>query len=322
MAVQVGNSWVSEAAYAYATRKSSGKGKSANTLENLSKEFKNLKFTTDTKPYSATGRNNMAISPEILKEMENNPDKKLEYEALLYDCNEAVKNLPEKTADGAEIKSFGFILNSDGSLGAWSVSEDSKSTRKQTFILDKKKKSGWMDQIAGRKTSGQDTYDKSDQPDSAVYSVHKMSAQDRAGLVKRLQAEQEARQRQLIDIVKQTLNKQAGAYNKATDPWKFLAGGGFQVDAATKSKAQNDISEDGYYGVKQTSQRLFDFACALAGDDVEQMKKMQKAMEKGFRQATGAWGKELPGICQETFQAANKLFQDYYASKKAEEIEA
>ncbi len=37
-----------------------------------------------------------------------------------------------------------------------------------------------------------------------------------------------------------------------------------------------------YYGVKQTSQRLFDFAAALAGDDVDKMKEMQKAMEKGF----------------------------------------
>lgn len=45
--------------------------------------------------------------------------------------------------------------------------------------------------------------------------------------------------------------------------------GDFTVDAATKAQAQKDISEDGYYGVKQTSERLFDFASALAGDDVE-----------------------------------------------------
>ena len=67
--------------------------------------------------------------------------------------------------------------------------------------------------------------------------------------------------------------------------------------------------------MKQTSQRLFDFASALAGDDPEKMKEMQKAMEKGFAEATGAWGDELPEICKDTLGAANKLFEDYYASK-------
>ena len=39
------------------------------------------------------------------------------------------------------------------------------------------------------------------------------------------------------------------------------------------------------------------------------------AKEKGFKQATKAWGGDLPEICQRTLAAANKLFDDYYASK-------
>ena len=93
---------------------------------------------------------------------------------------------------------------------------------------------------------------------------------------------------------------------------------GVTVDEETVKKAQEDIAEDGYWGVKQTSQRLFDFASALAGDDVDKMKEMQKAMEKGFKLATGAWGKKLPSICSETMDAANKLFEDYFASKSSE----
>lgn len=42
---------------------------------------------------------------------------------------------------------------------------------------------------------------------------------------------------------------------------------------------------------------------------------MQSAMMKGYKQAQGAWGTELPSISQETVDAANKLFDDYYASK-------
>ena len=64
---------------------------------------------------------------------------------------------------------------------------------------------------------------------------------------------------------------------------------------------------------------MFDFASALAGDDVEKMKEMQAAMEKGYKEAAKAWGGELPGICGETMSAANKLFDDYYASKNVAE---
>ena len=134
--------------------------------------------------------------------------------------------------------------------------------------------------------------------------------------VKQLKADQANREQQLTDIVHKMMSGQAKTYGQATDMWKFLASGEYTVDAATKAQAQKDISEEGYWGVKQTSQRLFDFACALAGDDVDKMKEMQAAMEKGFKQATGAWGKELPSICKDTFDAANKLFDDYYTSKE------
>lgn len=46
---------------------------------------------------------------------------------------------------------------------------------------------------------------------------------------------------------------------------------------------------------------------------------MQEAMEKGFKLATGAWGRDLPRICQQTMDAANRLFEEYYKSKENEE---
>lgn len=161
------------------------------------------------------------------------------------------------------------------------------------------------------------TYEKSAETGkSGIYTINKMSAEDRANLVSQLKADQANRVSQLTSIVQDMMTKQAGAYGKAEDMWKFLASGKFTVDAATKAQAEADIAEDGYYGVKQTSQRLFDFASALAGDDVEKMKKMQEAMQKGFDMATKTWGKELPQICQDTIAAANKMFDDYYASKQ------
>lgn len=147
MAVKVGNSWVSEAAYAYAKEKaaerSSGEASGGSMLSQLSDKFPDLKFSTNTEPFSSKGKNNMAIAPNILKEMEEDPEKCLEYEALIYDCNNTQKSIANR--DG--LISFGFILNSDGSLGAWSVSKANSGNYRNQFKLDKKDKNNWTDQI-------------------------------------------------------------------------------------------------------------------------------------------------------------------------------
>lgn len=158
-------------------------------------------------------------------------------------------------------------------------------------------------------------YEKSEEPEKkkATYSINKMSAEDRAALVQQLKQNELERRNQMCSLVQKMFNGQAGV-SKLAD--LFSPENLKSVSAKDIAQAKEDISEDGYWGVKQTSQRLFDFACALAGDDEGKMREMQKAMEKGFKQATGAWGKDLPGICGETKAAANKLFDDYYASKK------
>ena len=156
-------------------------------------------------------------------------------------------------------------------------------------------------------------YEQGSKPEKkATYSINKMSAEDRAALVQQLKQDQLNRQNQLSSLVQKMFSKQAGVA-KLSD--LFSPENLKNVSAADIAQAKEDISEDGYYGVKQTSQRLFDFASALAGDDPEKMKEMQAAMEKGFKKAEKAWGGKLPGICQETIDAANKLFDDYYASK-------
>lgn len=147
-------------------------------------------------------------------------------------------------------------------------------------------------------------------------SINKMSAEDRAALVKSLKADQEQQMNRFINMMTQTFQKQGitAASLEGDNFWKFMASGNYTVDAKTQAEAKEAISEDGFWGVKQTSQRIFDFAAALAGDDVETMKKMQAAVEKGFEQAGAAWGGELPSICGDTHTAVGKLFDEYYAS--------
>ncbi len=157
-------------------------------------------------------------------------------------------------------------------------------------------------------------YEKSSEltEQKATYSINKMSAEDRAALVEQLKQDAEARQNQLAELVRKMFSDQAGV-SKLAD--LFTPEALKDVKPEDIEQAKKDVAEDGYWGVKQTSQRLFDFASALAGDDPEKMKEMQEAMKKGFEEATGAWGDELPDICKDTLAAANKMFDEYYASK-------
>lgn len=197
---------------------------------------------------------------------------------------------------------------------------DSYNAQNAAKASDTAKKEEAAKKTEETKTDGvvyEKSEEKSDTSKKATYSVNKMSAEDRAALVKQLKADQESRQQQLTSLVQQMMTKQATTYTNANDMWKFLAKGDFTVDAQTKLQAQKDIADDGYYGVQQTADRLFDFASALAGDDVDKMKKMQAAMQKGFDQATKAWGQKLPDISQRTMDAANKKFEEYYKSKNS-----
>ncbi len=88
------------------------------------------------------------------------------------------------------------------------------------------------------------------------------------------------------------------------------------LDKATVEKAKKDISEDGYYGVKQTSERILSFAKAVAGNNPKEIEKMKSAVEKGFKQVERMWGGELPDISKETYSVVMSKFDDWQASIK------
>lgn len=155
---------------------------------------------------------------------------------------------------------------------------------------------------------------------AAVYDKRKLSDEDRKAIVSQLKADQEKRQTQLTDLVKSMMSKQATTFSQATDIWKFLAKGDFTVDEETRKKAQEDIAEDGYWGVEQTSERIVSFATALAGDDEKNLEKMRDAFIKGYKQAEKQWGGKLPDISQRTYDAVMKKF-DQLTSKEADKTQ-
>jgi len=154
-------------------------------------------------------------------------------------------------------------------------------------------------------------YEKSSGDNSLTTDNYKKS--DRTALIQQLKADQEKMINNLLDIVMKTINGQGSTFAIASqdDMWKFLAEGKFTADEETVAKAKEDISENGYWGVNQTSDRIVDFAIALSGGDSSKADELLDAFKKGYEQATGTWGKELPEISKKTYDAVEDKFNQW-----------
>ncbi|SFO25322.1 hypothetical protein SAMN04487831_11445 [Pseudobutyrivibrio sp. UC1225] len=171
---------------------------------------------------------------------------------------------------------------------------------------------------AGKFSEEAAVYEKSDE--EAVAKTDKYSKGDRTALVQQLKADQEKMMNNLLQIVQKTIAGQGSTFAIASqdDMWKFLAEGKFTADPDTIAKAKEDISEDGYWGVEKTSDRILEFAKALSGDDPEKADELLAAFKKGYEQATGTWGKDLPEISSKTYDAVLKKFEAWKNGGKTE----
>lgn len=64
------------------------------------------------------------------------------------------------------------------------------------------------------------------------------------------------------------------------------------------------ISEEGFFGVENTANRIADFVINGAGDDLEKLQKGFEGMKRGFEEAERMWGGSLPQISQEAIDKA------------------
>lgn len=177
------------------------------------------------------------------------------------------------------------------------VNNVSSSTQTYAASSYQKSSSATQEKNAGSKNSGKES--------GVVYEKSKV---DKEQVVSMLKADAEKRATDLRNLVEGMMKEQGAKIGNADSMWKFLSGGNFTVTAEAKAQAQEAISDDGYWGVKQTSDRIVDFAKALSGGDPEKADKMFAAFEKGFKEATKTWGKQLPQISQDTYSAVKEKF--------------
>ena len=165
-----------------------------------------------------------------------------------------------------------------------------------------------------------ETTDKQVKEDAAVFEKSQDTKKDSANqiynrdnVIAKLKADQQTRLDSMNSLVQKLLGKQAEKFNLATGTnlaatFREIAG---KVDQQTIDDAKASIAEDGYWGVEQTSDRMVSMAIALSGGDTSKADLMMESLEKGYKQATKAWGEDLPKICQDNVDAAKKKMEDW-----------
>lgn len=134
------------------------------------------------------------------------------------------------------------------------------------------------------------TYEKNINHSSSINQVHQLHS-------KANQANQALR-----DLVERLVVRQGGSIRKILDGRENL-----KLDNEAIADAQQLISKDGDLGVKKVSDRILNFAKALAGEDKSKIPELRNAIIQGFKEAERIMG-QLPDISKRTYdEVMNKL---------------
>ncbi len=140
------------------------------------------------------------------------------------------------------------------------------------------------------------------EPSSNATESDTSKTSDYSSIISNMKLELNSKNTQLQNLVTQLLGKQANKYSTSlADLFKNI-----QADSATIAQAKEDVSENGYWGVEQTSERLVSMAKALSGGDSTKADELISAIKKGYEQAAKSWGDDLPDICKQTIDAATE----------------
>ena len=81
---------------------------------------------------------------------------------------------------------------------------------------------------------------------------------------------------------------------------KSLGYDGKPITQLSSDEAKELVSDEGFFGVIETSSRVSSFVMNLADDNIQALQEARKGIIQGFEQAEKMWGGTLPEISYET----------------------
>jgi hypothetical protein len=96
-------------------------------------------------------------------------------------------------------------------------------------------------------------------------------------------------------------------YKEFQNALKDMGYEGKNIASLSQKEAKELVGEDGFFGIKQTSERMANFVINGAGGDENLMRAGREGMIAGYKMAEDMWGGELPQISQDTMKKALEL---------------
>lgn len=104
--------------------------------------------------------------------------------------------------------------------------------------------------------------------------------------------------------------------------WAIRAEGLRNISEADRLRAQELVSDEGFFGVEQTTDRIMGFARALVGENAseEQIERMRNAVQRGFDDVARLFGgfNNLPQVTRDTHAAVMAAFDEWRGTSGAE----
>ncbi|MCT4585727.1 MAG: hypothetical protein N4A54_12445 [Peptostreptococcaceae bacterium] len=125
--------------------------------------------------------------------------------------------------------------------------------------------------------------------------------------IQRLWDEVNRQTESLRRLVEQLIKKQGYTVKEVLENKEIK----IEIDEETQAKANEAISEDGYFGVENTANRIIEFAKAISGGDKSKIGLLKDAVIEGFKQAKEALGGTLPEISEKTYDRVMELFDEW-----------
>ncbi len=87
----------------------------------------------------------------------------------------------------------------------------------------------------------------------------------------------------------------------------FLEGIGYEgknLASLSQDEAKELVSEEGFFGIRQTSERIAQFVISGANGDEALLREGRKGILQGLQEAEEIWGEKLPELSYETIKKA------------------
>jgi len=126
-----------------------------------------------------------------------------------------------------------------------------------------------------------------------------------------------------MDAVRKLLSSALGKDDASGQGFWASRAKNIKLSEADRAQAQQLISEDGFFGVKQTTDRIMNFAKAMVGEGASegQIEKMRAAVKKGFDEVARMFGgfDKLPDVTKKTYESIMNAFDTWKSGGAAAE---